>query len=79
VIGADDCPTCEKRTGFALVGRRARPEELVGTDFEGLPNAGIITWQCLICGTADVESSLERLLVHLAALGLDPQPTTPAA
>jgi hypothetical protein len=71
--GADFCRNCERRTAFALVGRRATREELAGTDLEGLPEVGTIGWECLACGALG-EGSLDRLVAHLAALGLEPRP-----
>jgi hypothetical protein len=73
VIGSDYCAGCERRTAFALAGRRADPAELVGTDFEGEAETAVVEWRCLTCG-ARKPASLQRLVVHFAALGLDPRP-----
>jgi hypothetical protein len=77
VIGTDYCSACESLMPFSLVGRRATPAELVGTSFEGLSEVATVAWECRGCGEPG-EDSMERLIVHLAALGLDPQPAEAA-
>jgi hypothetical protein len=75
VIGTDHCPSCERVTPHALVARRARPAELVGTSFEGSTEVASIGWTCTRCGGTS-PGSIERVVVQLATLGLDPQPVT---
>jgi hypothetical protein len=78
VTGVDFCPACEQPTLHALVGRRADPDEaarVFGVSPDECGNVASVGWTCSSCGGL-TPGTVERVLVHLAALGLDPQPAT---
>jgi hypothetical protein len=77
VIGTDYCSACESVMPFVLGRRPASPAELVGTILEGHTEVTAVAWTCRACGKPG-EGAMERLIVHLAALGLDPQPADAA-
>jgi len=76
MIGIELCPRCDRATPHTLVASSVDPVEaarVLRLSPDECQTAGLITWACSGCGR-NAGGAVERLLVELAVLGLDPQP-----